>query len=144
MSEGVYGKALSSWVFFPHLCVLPTVVNNQRTRWWRASIHRLTLPHSTYLCYSIREEDVINDVIVMHSVGPDVNHTLSFQAGIIILLMSAAGLPGWRGLSVLSLPKIELLRWASGHRRSPCDSGISRVQGITWPRGGKCILFLRT
>lgn len=143
MSEGVYEKALSSWVFFPHLRVLPPVINNQRRLWWQASIHRLILPHITYPCYSIKEEAVINDSIVMYSVCLHVKHTLCFQAGIIPFLF-AAGLPGCRGLSVFSLPWTELLRWATGLCHSPCGSGISRVQGITWPHIGKCALCSRT
>lgn len=72
-----------------------------------SSSHAALTPH-----YSVKEEDVINSVMVMCSVRLDVNHTQSFQEGIIILLF-AVGLPGWRGLSVFSLPRTELLWWAS-------------------------------
>ncbi len=130
--------------FFPHLRVLPPVINNQRRLWRQASIHRLILPRSTHPCYSVKEEAVINHGIVMYSACPHVNHTLTFQAGIIIPFMFAAGLLGWRGLSVFRLPRTELLRWATGLCHSPCGSGISRVQGITWPHRRKYALCSRT
>lgn len=69
------------------------------TRGRSGDIHRTVLVRSA----AREEEDVINEAIVARSVGRDVNHTLSFQAGIINLLMFAAGLPGWKGLSVFSL-----------------------------------------
>lgn len=94
------------------------------------SIHRLILPHCTYPCYSITEEDVINDAIVMCSVGLDVNHMLSFQAGIVILVMPAACLPGWRGLSVFSLPKIKLFWWQQDPSTAPMILGSAGHGGL--------------
>lgn len=70
------------------------------TRGRSGDIHRTVLVRSSA---AREEEDVINEAIVAPSVGRDVNHTLSFRAGIINLLMFAAGLPGWKGLSVFSL-----------------------------------------
>ena len=76
VSEEVCEEALSSWVLFPDLCMPPPVISNQRKLWWQASIHRLILPHSSY-------------VTVMYTVclNQSVSHTLSFQAEITILLM---------------------------------------------------------
>lgn len=55
----------------------------------------MTIPRIIFqLCSLNKEENVINEAIVMQGVGLDVNHMLSFQAGIIILLMFAERLLG--------------------------------------------------
>lgn len=95
--SGVNERALSFLIPF-HTC--SWCHGSLMTRGLSGDIHRTVLVPSSA---TREEEDVINEAIVAHSVGRDVNHTLSFQAGIINLLMFTAGLPGWKGLSVFSL-----------------------------------------
>lgn len=117
--------ALRKPIIFLH--ELSDAINSHNRR-----IHSLLLRNSS----PAQEQGLINNIVVRHSGGLGVNHTLSIQAGIIILLF-AAGLPAAAGPSACVLPALASLRLSS-------DSGISRLQRITRAQTVRCVLRCRS
>lgn len=87
--------------------------------------HLPSRAHNRHICSLLRhsrpaqEQGLFNGIVVRHSVGLGVNHMLSFQARIIILLF-AAGLPAAPGPSACVRPALASLRLSR-------NSGISRL-----------------
>lgn len=126
MNENItkQNTALRKAIIFPH--ELSPAINSHNRR-----IHSLLRNSSP-----AQEQGLINNMVVRRSGGLGVNHTLSIQAGIIILLF-AAGLPAAAGPSAWIQPALASLRLS-------CDSGISRLQRITRAQTVRCVLRCRS